>query len=63
MRKSREVADKGLGAVKMAKLSMSGSVVALITPFTDDDQVDYAKIEELVDWHIAEGYKPFYLFA
>jgi len=34
---------------------MSGSVVALITPFTDDDQVDYAKIEELVDWHIAEG--------
>mmetsp|Transcript_71374 Transcript_71374/g.149021 ORF Transcript_71374/g.149021 Transcript_71374/m.149021 type:complete len:294 (-) Transcript_71374:246-1127(-) len=39
----------------MAKFQLAGSYVALITPFTDDDQVDYAKIEELVDWHVAEG--------
>mmetsp|Transcript_5592 Transcript_5592/g.8897 ORF Transcript_5592/g.8897 Transcript_5592/m.8897 type:complete len:295 (+) Transcript_5592:20-904(+) len=39
----------------MSKFQLAGSYVALITPFTDDDQVDYAKIEELVKWHIAEG--------
>jgi 4-hydroxy-tetrahydrodipicolinate synthase len=39
----------------MAKLTMSGSYVAIITPFTDSDEVDYAKLEELVDWHVAEG--------
>jgi hypothetical protein len=40
----------------MSKLQLAGSYVALITPFTDNDEVDYAKIEELVEWHIAEGY-------
>ena len=40
----------------MSKLQLAGSYVALVTPFTDADEVDYAKIEELVDWHIAEGY-------
>ncbi|EKX51503.1 hypothetical protein GUITHDRAFT_92625 [Guillardia theta CCMP2712] len=39
----------------MAKFELAGSYVALITPFTDNDEVDYAKIEELVEWHIAEG--------
>eukprot|EP00291_Cryptomonas_curvata_P001886 CAMPEP_0172193128 /NCGR_PEP_ID=MMETSP1050-20130122/24770_1 /TAXON_ID=233186 /ORGANISM="Cryptomonas curvata, Strain CCAP979/52" /LENGTH=288 /DNA_ID=CAMNT_0012868625 /DNA_START=18 /DNA_END=884 /DNA_ORIENTATION=+ len=34
---------------------MAGSYVALITPFTESDEVDYAKIEELVEWHVVEG--------
>ena len=33
----------------------SGSIVALVTPFTKEGEVDYAKIKELVEWHIAEG--------
>lgn len=41
---------------RMAKLTMAGSYVAIITPFTESDEVDYAKLEELVEWHIAEGY-------
>jgi dihydrodipicolinate synthase/N-acetylneuraminate lyase len=41
----------------MAKITMAGSYVALITPFTESDEVDYAKIEELVEWHVAEGYE------
>jgi 4-hydroxy-tetrahydrodipicolinate synthase len=32
-----------------------GSIVALITPMTDDGAVDYAAIRKLVDWHISEG--------
>ena len=66
----------------MAKLELFGSYVALITPFTADDQVDYtflfeylvlllvmtaavfcfnisqvdyACIEDLVEWHVQEG--------
>jgi len=39
----------------MAKLELFGSYVALITPFTDSDEVDYACIEELVEWHVKEG--------
>jgi 4-hydroxy-tetrahydrodipicolinate synthase len=32
----------------------SGSMVALVTPFKND-QVDYAALERLVDWHIEQG--------
>jgi 4-hydroxy-tetrahydrodipicolinate synthase len=39
----------------MSKFQLFGSYVALITPFTDDDQVDYAKVAELVEWHVANG--------
>ncbi len=31
-----------------------GSCVALVTPFTQDG-VDFAKLEELIEWHISEG--------
>ena len=41
--------------VQMAKLELFGSYVALVTPFTDSDEVDYACIEELVEWHVKEG--------
>ena len=32
---------------------ITGSLVALITPFYEDGRVNYSKIEELVEWHIA----------
>lgn len=40
----------------MSKIrTFSGSMVALVTPFTADDQVDYNKITELVNWHVEQG--------
>ncbi|MDE2234079.1 MAG: 4-hydroxy-tetrahydrodipicolinate synthase [Gammaproteobacteria bacterium] len=32
-----------------------GSIVALVTPMAEDGRVDYAALEELVQWHVAEG--------
>ena len=34
---------------------LSGSIVALVTPFQPDGQVDYAALRKLVDWHIEQG--------
>jgi 4-hydroxy-tetrahydrodipicolinate synthase len=34
---------------------LTGSIVALATPFQDDGSVDYPALRKLVDWHIAEG--------
>ncbi|MGC4394339.1 4-hydroxy-tetrahydrodipicolinate synthase [Hydrogenophaga sp. T2] len=34
---------------------ITGSIVALATPFNPDGSVDYAGLRKLVDWHIAEG--------
>ena len=34
---------------------MQGSMVALITPFTKDNAVDYPALKELIQWHIKEG--------
>ncbi len=31
---------------------ITGSIVALVTPFNRDGSVDHAKLRELVDWHI-----------
>ena len=33
----------------------TGAGVALVTPMLPDGSINYAKIEELVDWHIASG--------
>ena len=35
-------------------LNIKGSIVALVTPFNADGSVDYGRIRELVNWHIAE---------
>ena len=35
--------------------TLTGSIVALVTPFQPDGQVDYAALRKLIDWHIAEG--------
>uniref|UniRef100_UPI000421FC3F 4-hydroxy-tetrahydrodipicolinate synthase n=1 Tax=Anaerovorax odorimutans TaxID=109327 RepID=UPI000421FC3F len=34
---------------------ITGSMVALITPFYEDGSVNYDKLRELVEWHIKEG--------
>jgi 4-hydroxy-tetrahydrodipicolinate synthase len=33
----------------------TGSLVALVTPFDANDRVDYAAVERLVEFHVAEG--------
>lgn len=35
--------------------TISGSIVALVTPMNEDGSVDYASLRGLIDWHIAEG--------
>ena len=35
--------------------SLKGSIVALITPFHADGSVNFEKLRELVEWHIASG--------
>lgn len=32
-----------------------GSLVALVTPFDDDNRVDYAALKRLIEFHVAEG--------
>ena len=34
---------------------ITGSIVALVTPFYPDGSVDYPTLRKLIDWHIAEG--------
>ncbi|MBQ9932011.1 MAG: 4-hydroxy-tetrahydrodipicolinate synthase [Firmicutes bacterium] len=34
---------------------MTGSIVALITPFHEDGSVNYEKVAELAEWHVQEG--------
>jgi 4-hydroxy-tetrahydrodipicolinate synthase len=36
-------------------MNLSGSTVALVTPFNADGSVDYGCLRALIDWHIAEG--------
>ena len=35
--------------------TITGSIVALVTPLHEDGSVDYPTLRKLVDWHIAEG--------
>ena len=40
----------------MAKMNMArGSLVAIVTPMSDDGALDLDALRRLVDWHIAEG--------
>ena len=34
---------------------MQGSIVAIVTPFTSDNQIDYTALANLVRWHLEEG--------
>lgn len=33
----------------------AGSIVALVTPMTESNAIDYEKLESLLKWHVAEG--------
>jgi len=35
--------------------SLSGSLVAIVTPMLEDGALDMAGLEKLIDWHVAEG--------
>ncbi|MDP3347349.1 MAG: 4-hydroxy-tetrahydrodipicolinate synthase [Hydrogenophaga sp.] len=35
--------------------TITGSIVALVTPLLEDGSVDYPTLRKLIDWHIAEG--------
>lgn len=35
--------------------AITGSIVALVTPFLPDGQVDYAGLRKLIDWHVEQG--------
>lgn len=34
--------------------NITGSIVALVRPFTSDGSIDYARLRELVEWHIQQ---------
>ncbi len=35
--------------------TITGSIVALVTPMLEDGSVDYPTLRQLIDWHITEG--------
>ena len=35
--------------------AITGSIVALVTPFLPDGQIDYGSLRRLVDWHVEQG--------
>ena len=34
---------------------ITGSIVALVTPMHTDGEIDWAKLGELLEWHIDQG--------
>ncbi len=34
---------------------ISGSIVALVTPMLESGEIDWARLQQLVEWHISEG--------
>lgn len=37
------------------RISLRGSIVALVTPMHEDGSVDYPTLRKLIDWHVGEG--------
>ena len=35
--------------------ALEGSLVALVTPLSENGEVDYAALQKLLDWHLNEG--------
>ena len=35
--------------------AITGSIVALVTPFLPDGRIDYGSLRKLVDWHVEQG--------
>jgi 4-hydroxy-tetrahydrodipicolinate synthase len=42
-------------SVSEAKERLRGSIAPIVTPFDENDQVDYKALEELINWHIESG--------
>jgi 4-hydroxy-tetrahydrodipicolinate synthase len=38
-----------------SNMHISGSIVAIVTPFFEDGSIDYKTYEKLIEWHIQEG--------
>lgn len=55
MRKAAERKFAGFAEKKGDNKMITGSMVALVTPFTEDGSVNYKRVRELVEWHIQEG--------
>ena len=36
-------------------MKLQGSIVALVTPFHEDGTVNFERLGEILDWHIAQG--------
>jgi dihydrodipicolinate synthase/N-acetylneuraminate lyase len=32
-----------------------GSIVAIVTPMTQNNAIDFPKLEDLLKWHVSEG--------
>lgn len=51
--------SKYSGSTRISKLHMipvrSGSVVALVTPMDNKNNIDFATLKSLLEWHISEG--------
>jgi 4-hydroxy-tetrahydrodipicolinate synthase len=41
--------------MSISKPTVTGSIVALVTPMQSNGAVDYPALRKLIDWHIAEG--------
>ena len=35
--------------------ALQGSLVALVTPLSENGEVDYAALQKLLDWHVEQG--------
>ena len=44
-----------LVSISEAKERLRGSIAPIVTPFDENDQVDYKTLENLIDWHIESG--------
>ncbi|WP_027409066.1 2,4-dihydroxyhept-2-ene-1,7-dioic acid aldolase [Anoxybacteroides tepidamans] len=42
-------------SVAEAKERLRGSIAPIVTPFLENDEVDYKTLEQLIDWHIESG--------
>ncbi len=51
----RTVSGRPVSGSAFLDSAVSGSIVALVTPLTIDNAIDWPALEKLIDWHIKEG--------
>jgi 4-hydroxy-tetrahydrodipicolinate synthase len=42
-------------SIAEAKERLRGSIAPIVTPFLENDEIDYQTLEQLIDWHIESG--------